>query len=70
MGSPEKENRFSVKGVSVSLSEMLDFSKDGSSAEPIKSPNIDQRKAEKKTKSRNAGIWGSECLAQTGTCPT
>lgn len=55
-----KENRFNVKGVSVSSSEMLDSSKDRSSAEPIKSQNIDRWKAEKKIKSRNAGVRGGE----------
>lgn len=40
----------------VSSSEMLNSSKDRSSAEPIKSLNIDQWKAEKKIKSRNASM--------------
>jgi len=39
---------------------MLDISKDRSSPEHIKSLNIGQWKAEKKIKSRNAGVRGSE----------
>lgn len=47
----------------VSSSEMLDSSKDRSSAEPV-SLNIDQWKVEKKIKRRTAGVRGGNWLGQ------